>query len=891
VRARRLERLALTAVPRDWRPGVARDLDDERRIHALGLLWFISSALRIGLRLRLARAADRLRTRRGAAKPLALRGFSHLADDVRMAIRGAVRRPAYSLAVIATLAVGIGANTAIYSVFNWILFRPTPGASRPDDLVTIRYRPESRRDVSIWVSYRDYADLRDGVAAFESAAASAWLKMDVIAGGYGERVEGEVVTTSYFSLFGVTPAPGRDFAASEEQSVDRPPAIISRRLWRRAFDGRPDVLGQPLTVDGRPFVVVGVAPASFQGRSLITATDLWVPVGASQPQSAKGLFTGRGQTLFGDSFARLRPGATLAQAQEQALAAAANVPDFANRRPAAGQIRVVPTLTQGVGREVFATDRLETIFRLLMGAVGLLLLLACANAANLLLARTTGRRREIAVCQAIGASRARIIRQQLAEGLMLSIAAGGAGLGLAWGLTTLFDGMRILTFLPAVTGVSIDWRVGAFTLAAAVLTGVVFAAAPAVAGSRVNLQSSLKDGLTSTRHGRRVLRSTLVLIQVTVSVLLLVGAGLFVRTLNNIRALDLGFDPTGVVSVGVQPSRYGYNHARSIAYVVELLDRVRKTPGIESAAFAQTTSVSNVMIDVAFVRPEAPKGRIVAALTHVTPGFFSTLRVPILAGRDFTDAEVATLDSRNKREGVIIISRRLAERLFPAGDAIGSRLTLQSSGRIVEVVGVVGDVRGRPLTAEPEPWAYMPTGQPSWGQIVARSSLPAAQTIAALRETAKAVNPVVLPHDVEPFSAAIDRVLAEQRLFARLTGVFAAVAALLAGIGIYGMMTGAVAERRKEFGIRLALGARTSSVLALVMRTALLLAAAGTVFGLAGAAALRKLIETRLFGVTPLDPATLAAAAIGAVLLGVAASLIPALRAARVDPVTSLRTE
>jgi putative ABC transport system permease protein len=878
---RRLRALALRAVPRDWRASVERDLDDERR----GPVWFAAAAAVIGVRLRLSRVA-------WPHIPPLLR---HLADDARHGVRAAARRPAQSLAVVTTLAVGIGANTAIYSVFNWILLRPMPGVTRPGDLVTVKYQPQARRDVSFWVSYRDYADIRDGVPAFENAAASAWLKMDVIAGGYADRVEGEVVTTSYFSLFGVTPAVGRDFTASEEQGVDRPPAIISRRLWRRAFDGRQDVLGQPLTIDGRAFVVVGVAPASFQGRSLITATDLWLPIGAYpvlQPQSARGLMTSRGQTLFADAFARLRPGATLAQAQQQALAAAANVPDFANRRPAAGQIRVVPTLTQGVGREVFATDRLGTIFKLLMGAVGLLLLLACANAANLLLARTTGRRREIAVCQAIGASRARIIRQQLAEGMVLSIAAAGAGLALAWGLTTLFDGTRILTSLPAVTGVEIDWRVGAFTLTAALVTGVLFAVAPAVAGSRVNLQSSLKDGLTSTRHGRRLLRSTLVLIQVTVSVLLLVGAGLFVRTLNNIRALDLGFDPAGVISVSVEPSRYGYNQARSIGYVVGLLDRVRQTPGIESAAFTQTTSVSSGRNEVAFVRPEAPKGRIAAALTHVSRDFFSTLRVPILAGRDFTDAEISPLDSRNQRQGVIIISRTLAEQLFPAGGAIGSRLTLRyPEGKIVEVVGVVGDVRGRPLTAEPEPWAYMPTGQPSWGQIVARSSLPAAPTIAALREAAKAVDPVVLPGDLEPFSAAIDRALAEQRLFARLTGVFAIVAALLAGIGIYGMMSGAVAERRKEFGIRLALGARASSVLALVLRTALPLAATGIAAGLGGAALLRRLIESRLYGVTPLDPATLVAAAAGTVVLGAAASLIPALRAARVDPVTSLRVE
>jgi predicted permease len=612
-----------------------------------------------------------------------------------------------------------------------------------------------------------------------------------------------------------------------------------------------------------------------------------------QSQEDANLLTSRHATLFSDAFGRLRPGATLAQAQAEAAAAAANSPDFLNQsgRPST-RPRIGPVLTAGAGRDAYTGERLTTIFTLLMGAVGLLLLLACANAANLLLARGASRRREIAVCQAIGASRLRIVRQLFIEGVVLSTAAGAAGLALAVWLTSLFDGMRILTFLPSVTGVGIDWRVCAFAFAAALGTGVVFATAPAIVSSRVELQPSLKDGITSSRHGRRFVRGSLVVIQVAVSVLLLVGAGLFIRTLHNIRTLDLGLDLKGLVSAGVEPGRYGYATARSQAYVRDLLDRLRSAPGVESAAFTQTTPYSSGRNETAFVVPDAPGGKIVAAATHVSLDFFKTMRIPILAGRDFTATEVAAFGTSRSKQGVVIVSKGLADKLFPNGGAVGSRVTLSyPKGKIAEVVGIAGDVRGRPLTDDPEPWAYAPTSAPTWGQIQVRSSLPPAEAIGTIRDVARALDPVVMPHDIESFGASIDRVLSEQRLFARLSGLFAAVAGVLAAIGIYGMMAGTVAERRREFGIRIALGARAATVLRQVMRTAVWLAVPGVVFGVFAAAGLRRLIEARLYGVTGLDPATIAAASCAIVLLSIAASLVPAVRATRIDPAISLRSD
>jgi predicted permease len=883
--------MALRCVPRAWREDIRRDLADEDA----GWLRVAARAVSIGIRLRAARMSDTLRDASWRVPSFKRRfPMQDLGQDVRLALRGAVRRPGYALAVVGTLAIGIGANTAIFSVFNWVLFRPLPRVARPGELVTIRYQTEKRTG-NLFVSYRDYADLRENVtSSLTDIAVAVPQKMDASTGGDTETIDTELVTVNYLSLLGVRPVIGRDFTAEEEQPGGPVSVIISDSLWRRAFGSNPAALGRALRLNGRGFTVVGVAPAGFQGRSTVIAADAWLTFSGYAtllpPEDRKALLTSRGETIFVDAFARLRPGATLSQAQAEAAAAVANLPAFASARAKPGARSTVgPVFYEGIGHSQHAQERLTTVFRLLIGAVGLLLLLACANAANLLLARVATRRREIAVCQAIGASRFRVVRQQLIEGLVLSLAAGIGGLALAVWLTWLFDGMRIVSALPPLEGVGVDWRVGLFALMASIATGLIFAAAPAVVSSRVDLQSSLKNGVTASRGGRRLLRGTLVTLQIAVSVLLLVAAGLFIRTLQNIRGIDLGIQPEGVVSVGIQPSRFGLSRDRSAAYVRDFLDRIRMAPGVTSAAFTWTTSFSSNRNDMVFTRPEAPGVEHSAAQTSVSPGFFATMGMPLIAGRDFTDAETR---GTNDAAAATIISRRLAEAVFPDGSGLGSRFTLRyPKGKVVEVVGIAGDVRGRSVTTAPEPWAYVPAVDPTWGTIQVRSPLPEAQVIAAVREVARGIDPVVAPHEIEGFDATVDRALSEQRLFARTTGIFAAVASMLAGIGIYGMMAGAVAERRKEFGIRLALGAKGRSVLTLVLRSAMTLAAIGLVTGLGGAAALRRVVEARLYGVTPLDPLTIGVAVLAILLLSVIASLVPALRAAHVDPVRSLRVE
>ena len=891
-----IERTALRAVPRDWRDDVARDLQEERTAGA-GTLWMTARVLGIGMRLRLARSSDSL-TSGGSPSGRATRRFPmhDFGRDIRLAIRSTLRQPGYALAIVATLAIGIGANTAIFSVFNWIMFRPLPGVAQPDRLVTVKYQtPQSSG--RYFVPYLDYAALRDGVKAFDLAS-SLPLSVHLAnrAAEDGIRVEAEVVTTNYFAVLGATPPRGRGFLPVEERTLEGvPPAVISDSLWRRQYEADPEVLGRTIMIDGDPFVVVGVAPPGFRGRSLVNTSDLWVPVGAHMfvlPHHGSKALTARGNTFFGDSFGRLRAGVSLEQAQIEAHSFAEASPEFATRvnRP---KNNIRPVLYAGLGHDTFAAERLTRAFNLLMGAVGLVLLLACANAANLLLARTATRRREIAVRQAIGASRLRIVRQHLAEGLVLALAAGAAGLALAVWLTNLFDGMRILTFLPEIEGVRLDWRVAAFALAASLMTAGLFATAPAIVGSRVDLLASLKDGLTSSRRGRHVLRGGLVTVQITISLVLLVGAVLFVRSLVNIRALDLGVRGGGLSTFLVDPSRLGHDPDRSQRMLKEVATRLAGAPGISSAAVAWSTPYGRLMrADLSFTRPEAPHATYDSQITQVSSGYFATMGIPLLAGRDFTDAEFGKL---NTSSGVVILSRALAEKMFPSGGAVGSRLRLSYPEKMeAEVVGVVGDVRGHPITEEPADFAYEPGGQRwaiTWGHVVARSDLPTAQVSATARDVMRSVDPAFTPPLVESFETLIGRTLAEQRLFAKLSSLFAAVAALLAGIGIYAMMAGAVAERRREFGIRLALGAVGASVMRLVVRSAVTLGVLGVVTGVAASAVLRRVIESRLFGIGAFDPATLAAAGLGVIVLCVAASLVPAVRAARIDPVRSLRVE
>jgi predicted permease len=880
-----LERLALQTVPADWRRSVAVAIQEEEAHHSA--LWRAVHIARIGGRMRVARSRD--------AVAHTIQGTLPMRDslrDLRLAIRGLRRAPWQAAAIVATLAIGIGASTAMYSVFNSVLLRPLPGVERPSELVTIRFQPASRQG-SYWVSYLDYADIRDGTPGLVGLAATSPLAVDlsIPSARDPQRIEAEVVTANYFDLLGVNPVPGRGFASHEERpTAETPVAVISQRLWARLFNQDSAAIGQEVLINGHSVVIAGVAPRGFQGRSPITATDIWFPLGAHpQVMPSAGPLTRR-NNIFGDAIGRLRPGVTAAIAEEQAVAAARASHDFMGRR---GQpISLQPTVSPGVGHDTHSHTRLTTMFRLVMVGAGLLLLLACANAANLLLARASVRRREIAVAQAIGASRFRIIRQLLADGMVFAVISGAAGLAVAVGLTSLFEGMRLITFLPAVESIVMDRRVVFFTMAVSLGTGLFFSIVPALASSRVHLTSALKSGQGASRSGRGVLGGGLVIVQVAVSVLLLTTAGLFVQTLGNMRNLDLGLKAEGLTMFSVSPSRHGYNVTRSREYIRETMRRLVMVPGVESVGFGWTTSLIPMRAEQRFRVEGGADTQFTVASNSVSSTFFSTLRIPLISGRTFTPAEAEDATSGAQAERVAIVSERLAREAFPNGTAIGGRLVLDfPKGHILNVVGVVGDVRGRPISDEPEPWIYLPADDVGNGRVFVRTSMAEAVVATSVRDVVRAMNPLMPPYDLEPFSASLDRVLAEQRVLARLSTLLAAVAALLAAIGIYAMMAGAVGERMREFGIRLALGARAGSVVRLVLRQALWVIALGLGAGLGAAALTTQAIASRLFGVTPLDPLTVAAACILLAVLALVATVLPALRATRADPVTALRTD
>lgn len=649
-------------------------------------------------------------------------------------------------------------------------------------------------------------------------------------------------------------------------------------------------MGEEILINGKAFVIAGVAPAGFQGRSPITTTDIWFPLGAHPHLLSSPAALSRQGRLFGDAIGRLRPGVTGAIVQEQAVAAAEASHDFMGR---AGRPNgILPTVSPGVGHDPYARERLTTMFRLVMAGAGLLLLLACANAANLLLARAAARRREIAVAQAMGATRFRIIRQLLADGVVLAAISGVMGLALAVGLTSLFEGMRLITFLPAVETISIDQRVVFFTMAVSIGTGLFFSIVPALASSRVHLTSALKSGQGASRAGRRVLRGGLAIVQVAISVLLLTTAGLFVQTLGNMRSLDLGMRPDGLTTFSVNPSRHGYNLARSRDYLRQTMQRLSMVPGVQSVGFGWTTGFLPMRAEQQFRLQGGDETQWTVAANQVSSTFFSTVGIPLIAGRAFTPTEAEDATTPATAAGVAIVSERLAREVFPDGTALGGRLVMAyPKGQVREIVGIVGDVRGRPITNDPEPWIYLPADDVGWGRVFVRTPMDEAMAAEAVRDVVRGVNPLMPPYDLEPFSASLDRVLAEQRVLARLSTLLAAVAALLAAIGIYAMMAGAVGERMREFGIRLALGARAGSVVRLILRHALVVIALGLMAGLAVAALTTQTLASRLFGVTPLDPWTLGGACIALSALALAATLLPAFRATRADPVSALRTD
>jgi putative ABC transport system permease protein len=821
-----------------------------------------------------------------------MRYMNTLWQDLRYGFRMLVKRPGFALVAVFTLALGIGANTAIFSVVNSILLRPL-AYPEPHELVILNHN-YPKLDLKASVSAVGYTHYREHAKSFEQIMAASPWPANLTGAGDPERLAGMAVSANFFRTLGVEPRLGRGFTAEESQPGRNRVVVLTDGLWRRRFGGDPQIVDKTITLNGENHTVVGVMPAGFQfGREIGQVFELFAPIAFTPAQMQTANW--RSEFLF--VVARLKPGVALQQAQAEMDSVAANVRqtyfgggDAAD--PQSWGLLLTPL------SELIVGDIRPALY-VLLGAVGFVLLIACANVANLLLARASVRQKEIAVRTALGAGRARVVRQLLTESLLLAAAGGVLGLLLAyWGVDALLALHRDL--IPRSHEVGIDRTVLLFTLGVSLATGVLFGLVPALQLSRTDLHETLKEGgRAGGAQARAGFRNALVVFEVAVALVLLVGAGLLVKSFMRLQEVNPGFRPqsTLVMQVSLPPTKYR-EVAQSDSFYQQVVQNIRNLPGVESVGLSTgvpmsgQNSAGSFQIEGRAVPPGqmAPWGN--RWFTNAT--YFQTMGIPLVRGRYF--------DERDNRDaaGAAIIDETMARKFWPGEDPVGKRITFQSSqqGGTVwrEIVGVVGHVKQRGLEGESPPQYYVPYNnriQNPVGQmfVVVRTAAEPEGVAGAVRAAIQSADKEMPVFRVTTMEQLVSNSMAQRRFALLLFGVFAAVALLLAGVGLYGLMSYSVTQRTHEIGIRMALGARAPDVLKMVVRQGMTLAGVGLGIGLVAAFGLTRLMKALLFGVSATDP--LVFTVIALVLGGVAAlaSFVPARRATKVDPMVALRYE
>jgi predicted permease len=805
---------------------------------------------------------------------------SAIIDDLRFGLRLLGRNPGFALIAVVALALGIGANTSIFSVVNGVLLQPLP-YSQPERLVMMYASWPTAKEA--WVSYPDFQQWRRESHSFTDVAAFGgnWA-FNLGGSDQPENLRGVYVSANLFRLLGVDPLLGRSFLPEEDRPGAGGTAMLSYELWERKFGADPKALGEHLTLNGRDYTVIGILPSNF--RFLYPQADLYVPLApAARDVRMRGV-------------ARLKPGVTLNGAQADMSALASNLNRQDPKANAGREFTVVPM-------HDYLVRNIRPTLLLLLGAVGFVLIIACANVANLLLARSTSRRREFALRTALGADRKRILRQLLTESVILGIAAGALGLLLAyWGTRLMLA--AVPHDLPHTQQVAIDRYVLLFTLAVSVLTGIVFGLAPAFHGSNVNPQESLKEGARTGGSGRRRTEGSFVAVQIALAVVLLTGAGLMVQSIWRLWRVDPGFDSSHVLTteIALSPTVAGSASRVRTAYR-ETVERVAATPGVLSAAIADSPipldgniSMANVWIGGG---PRPAPDRVSSALWFVTsPGYLRVMGIPLIKGRFFTDRDTPAGGP------VVVIDDVMARHLFPNQDAIGQQITLGSAAGSRRIVGVVGHVKYWGLDSDDEaevrdevyfPFDQIPDqymrDEIAGAYLLMRTTGDPLSVLASVRRSVAGPTNDQPVFAVRTMEQIVSGSLAERRFAMLLLIVFASTALVLAAIGVYGVMAYAVGRRTRELGVRTALGATGADVFGLVMREGMALAAVGMVAGVLAALGLTRLLANMLYGVQPADPLTLLVVSV--TLLGVAflASYVPARRAAKVDPMAALRYE
>ena len=798
-----------------------------------------------------------------------------LIKDIRYGFRGLLKRPGFTAIALVALALGIGANTAIFSLVNAVVLRPLP-FPEPDRLVWAwgNIRNGGNRAS---VSPLDFLDFRAQNKTFEQFAASVTIQVPVNLTGSGEpeRLMASAVTGNYFDAFGITPALGRGFSLENEKPGNDQVTVLSHAFWQKHFAGDPQIVNKSIALDGKSYQVIGVMPA---GLSLPQAAELWVPLNFDVEPGMK-----QRKAHFLRPIGRLKPGVSLAQAQADTDVIAAQLEQQFPDSNTGWNLRLVSLREQLVGGS-------RTTLFVLFGAVGFVLLIACANVANLLLVRAAARQKEIALRTALGASRLRIVRQMLTESLLLSLLGGALGTLLAvWGVQLLVS--LSADSLPRTVSVNIDATVLLFTLGISLATGLLFGLVPAFRTIKVNLIDSLKDGARGSEGTlKNRTRSLLVVLESAVAVVLLIGAGLLVRSLIALQKVNPGFDANGVLTLRVDlPQKKYSDEGKSANFFQQLETRIGSLPGVQSVGLITELPLSGQPNDVPFTvegRPRvSPDQAFDADFRRVNQNYFGALHIPLLRGRNFTEQEVRQSDK------VTIVSQQLVDIVFPNEDPLGKRLVTEIGQQTYEIIGVVGDIRHRSLENQPFPAMYFPTRGSGRFNLVIRTQNNPLNLVGAIRKEVQALDPDQPIAAIKLMSDWVDSSVAEPRYRTTLLGMFAALAMILAAMGIYGVMSYSVAQRTHEIGVRMALGARQRDVLKLVVRQGMLLTLVGVVLGLLGAFALTRVMRSLMFEVTTKDPFTFAAVAALLIAVAFVACFIPARRATKVDPLVALRYE
>jgi len=828
-------------------------------------------------------------------------------SDLRLAVRGLRRSPLFASVAILSLALGIGANTAIFTLIDQILLRKLPVVA-PDQLVMLYQQANNMGSNmgSRMHSYPLYQDLQQKAEPLSEVLCRRLFPASVSVDNQTERVDAEMVSGNYFSMLGVKPALGRVFNSREDDQAyqGHPVVVLSYTYWANRFGRDPNVVGKTIRVNDYPMTIVGVSAQGFAGLDPAQSPQIRVPIlmkPVMMPDFGWVHFDDR-RARWVQLFARLKPGYTLQSAQAPLQGLFTQIRAFEMTLPAAKEWSKYSRDEFMKGRMLLAKadvgysplrNDFSTALLVLMGMVGLVLLIACANVANLLIARAFMRQKEIAVKLSLGASRGRLVRQLLVESLVLSAVGGALGLAIAFGLTRGLLALVPQQGQPLLITARPDPRILAFTVALTCATGLVFGLLPALRASRPDPWITLRDTANAVAGagGSLVLRKGLVVAQVALSFLLLFGAGLFVRSLQNLKGTDTGVQLDNLITFQLAPALSGYDSTRATMFYRALLDRLRAVPGVQSAGMATVPILSGDEWDnsMSVEGHQFKDGEDMQAFMNaVSPGYFAALKIPFLEGRDFRDAD------EQERQTVAIVNRAFAQHFFGGRSAVGRHIGNGGGPNAkldIEIVGVVGDS----LYEGPREGVHRQVFLPNWGKNSAafyvRTNTQSDSAYGMLRDTVKQIDASMPVYAMKTVDAQLDETLLTDRLVAMLSVGFGALATLLASIGLYGVMAFVVARRRKELGIRLALGAQPGSVVWLMMRDVLVLVGVGLVVGVPSAIGLGRYVASQLYGIQPHDPMIAGSTVALLTFVSAAAGLIPATRASRTDPSEVLRAE